>query len=131
MSSNWSKCPGCREHRRLHDGFCQRCTVGIPAEQRVAIRRVITCERALERNLFKLEACVLRGMKWRENIAALYDLQLEPGHRDRAKARIEEIIVSIFTERPLLVGRIARQHAAILAIRRKHGLRRKPLGKML
>lgn len=44
---------------------------------------------------------------------------------ERARKRIEEILISICMERPLLVGRIARQHTAIVALRRKYAIPRK------
>lgn len=126
MSAKHGYCLGCSRHTRLRDDFCQRCEIKLTPEIRVVHRRLAGMGQELARTLNKLEANAIQAVKWGQMRGQLLDLRLDAGVAEEARKRIDGNVRAIYAERLPLAGRVARQHAAIVALRRKHAIPRRP-----
>jgi len=118
-------CLGCQSRTRLRLNFCQRCEINLSDNQRVQVRIVAGLERRLEVTVCKLTANDRHQSQGVTKLAlALFAVRrfLPEDAVMNANHQIQAWALSLEAERPLLIGRIARQRAAIDRLRRKHGL---------
>lgn len=124
MVKTVATCLGCGVPKSVRDGFCQACEHKIEPARRPIIRDIERREELLELNVRKLTAntrhqvVTIQGLH--EHLFALRRF-LPAGADLCAAGSIRRWAGSLEGERQPLIGRIARQRAAIDVLRRKHG----------
>jgi len=122
MTATHGPCLGCKRHTRLRLDFCQRCEGKSSERLRAAWRQIAHREQLLDRNVRKLEANARHYFSGMYQALGVLAPILPPAAATEAGERIKLHRRALDGERLPLTGRIARQHAAIVALRRKYSL---------
>lgn len=126
MTRRIGPCFGCGQTKPLSVDFCQACNGKIEPAMQISIRRIRSLETSLAVTVGKLESIGIAIVARRRQFGAIYLLHhlLTTKERGRLQAAVETIIRGLEMERPILIGRIARQRTYIDMMRRKLGVKR-------